>query len=71
MSEYKVLAINPGSTSTKVAVFKGTEKLFSENVEHAAEDLAKFKEVSDQLVFILCIIKDMLKYMNIDLSFLD
>ena len=42
MSEYKVLAINPGSTSTKVAVFKGEEKLFSANVEHAAEDLAKF-----------------------------
>ena len=71
MSEYKVLAINPGSTSTKVAVFKGTEKLFSENVEHAAEDLAKFKEVSDQLEFRFGMIKDMLKEQNIDLSDLD
>ena len=71
MSEYKVLAVNPGSTSTKIAVFKGEEKLFSQNVEHAAEELAKFKEVSDQLDFRLGMIRDMLKENGIDLSDLD
>ncbi len=71
MSDYKVLAINPGSTSTKVAVFKGEEKLFSENVEHGSDDLAKFKEVSDQLDFRFNMIRDMLKENNIDLSDLD
>lgn len=71
MSNYKILAINPGSTSTKVAVFKGTEKLLSENVAHAADDLAKFAEVSDQLQFRYNMIVDMLKEHNIDLSDLD
>lgn len=71
MGEYKVLAINPGSTSTKIAVFKGTEKLFSENVAHAAEELGKYKEVSDQLPFRYEMIKKMLKEQNIDLSDLD
>lgn len=71
MSAYKVLAINPGSTSTKIAVFKGEEELFSANVSHAAEDLAKFKEVSDQLEFRLGMIRDMLKENKIDLTDLD
>ena len=71
MSEYKVLAINPGSTSTKVAVFKGEEKLFSENVSHAAEELAKFKEISDQLQFRYEMIKGMLEEQKIDVSDLD
>ena len=71
MENYKVLAINPGSTSTKIAVFKGTEKVFSANVAHAAEELAKFKEVSDQLQFRLGMIRDMLKESKVDLSDLD
>lgn len=71
MGNYKILTINPGSTSTKVAVFKGTEKLLSENVSHAAEDLAKFAEVSDQLQFRYHMILDMLKEHNIELSDLD
>ena len=41
MGVYKILTINPGSTSTKIAVYKGEEKLFSENVSHAADELAK------------------------------
>ncbi len=71
MGDYKIIAINPGSTSTKIAVFKGTEKIFSENVEHSAKDLAQFKEVSDQLEFRLGMILDMLKEAGIELSDLD
>ena len=71
MGNYKILAINPGSTSTKIAVFRGTEKLLSENVSHAAEDLAKFAEVSDQLEFRYHMILDMLKEKNIELSDMD
>ena len=71
MSEYKILTINPGSTSTKIAVFKGTEKLYSENVQHEATDLAKYKEVSDQLEYRLNLIRNMLKENNVDLSGLD
>ncbi len=71
MGNYKILAVNPGSTSTKVAVFRGTEKLLSENVSHAASDLAKFAEVSDQLEFRYQMILDMLREQSIDLSDLD
>ncbi|MCF0141861.1 MAG: butyrate kinase [Parasporobacterium sp.] len=71
MSEYKILTINPGSTSTKIALFKGEEKVYVENVSHDANDLAQFKEVSDQLEFRFGMIKKMLADNNIDLTGLD
>ena len=49
MSEYTILTINPGSTSTKIAVFKGKENLLSQNITHMDSELAEFEEVSDQL----------------------
>lgn len=51
MSEYKILTINPGSTSTKIAIYEGTKKLFSENVSHDADELAKYAGISDQLPY--------------------
>ena len=51
MKDYKVLTINPGSTSTKIAVYQGTQKLFSENVSHEAKELAKYAGISDQLSY--------------------
>jgi len=51
MSEYKILTINPGSTSTKIAIFEGTKELLSKNVSHDASELAKYKEVIDQLPY--------------------
>lgn len=47
MSTYKIFAINPGSTSTKIAMFDGDE-VFSKNVSHDAAKLKEFKEISDQ-----------------------
>ena len=51
MSDYKILTINPGSTSTKIAIYEGTEKLFAENVSHDASELAKYASISDQLPY--------------------
>lgn len=48
MSLYKVFAINPGSTSTKIAMFEGEKAVFSKSVSHNAGKLAEFKEISDQ-----------------------
>ena len=45
---YKILTLSPGSTSTKVAVFDGTEALFRLNVTHPAEELAAFDSAADQ-----------------------
>ncbi|MBF4692545.1 butyrate kinase [Fusibacter ferrireducens] len=45
---YKVLAINPGSTSTKIALFEDENEIYSENIEHAADELNAFDRVGDQ-----------------------
>lgn len=48
MKESLVLAINPGSTSTKIAVFNcDYEKLFQENIKYTAEELAPFASITD------------------------
>ncbi len=39
----RILAINPGSTSTKLAVFEGEEQLFSEELQHSAAELEPFE----------------------------
>ena len=36
---YRILAINPGSTSTKIAIFTNEEMTFSRELKHSAEDL--------------------------------
>jgi butyrate kinase len=51
INDYKVMCINPGSTSTKVALFKGSEKVFSINITHEAADLAEFNDVMDQFEY--------------------
>lgn len=43
-----ILVINPGSTSTKVAVFEGTVNLKQKNLQHSAEDIARFDKIADQ-----------------------
>ena len=47
----KILVINPGSTSTKIAVFEDDKAVFNKTIRHAAEELAPFPKVIDQLDF--------------------
>lgn len=46
-----ILAINPGSTSTKIAVYNGAEQMFLKNIKHSSEELSPFKEIADQYEF--------------------
>ncbi len=46
---YKILAINPGSTSTKAALFEDKEILFEMTLRHPAEELSKYSHVIEQL----------------------
>ncbi len=39
----RILAINPGSTSTKLAIYEGEEEVFAEELQHAAEELEPFE----------------------------
>ena len=45
---FKVLALNPGSTSTKIAVYAEDKCLFEEVIRHSKEDLAPFSTIYDQ-----------------------
>ncbi len=47
----KVLVINPGSTSTKVAIFENDVELITETLTHTSEELEKFEKISDQFEF--------------------
>lgn len=51
MKTYKVLTINPGSTSTKIALFEGDQCLYSRNVSHEANELGRFKTLPEQLPY--------------------
>lgn len=65
---YIVLAINPGSTSTKIAVYENNTQLFVKNLKHSNEELAKFAKIADQFEFRKGLIVDALKYEGIELS---
>ena len=40
---YKILSINPGSTSTKIAIFEGDSEKFTQEIQHSPEELAPFE----------------------------
>lgn len=44
----KILAVNPGSTSTKIAVYEDETPLFVKTIDHSAEELAQFDNLFDQ-----------------------
>ncbi len=48
---FLVLTINPGSTSTKIALFRDEERVFEEVLRHRPEDLAVFRHTVDQYRF--------------------
>ncbi len=48
---YKIFTLSPGSTSTKLAVFDGEERIFKANVTHDPETLKSFAKVNDQLPY--------------------
>jgi butyrate kinase len=59
--EYRVLAINPGSTSTKIAVFDDEQELFSVTLRHDAAELDKLGGLLDQYDFRKELVLDALK----------
>lgn len=51
MEGYRILAINPGSTSTKIAVYFNQKSRFLKTIRHPLKDLNKFKRIVDQYGF--------------------
>ena len=54
----KQLIINPGSTSTKLAVYDGDKKLLQSSIEHRPEQLLQYETIGDQVPYRLGLIKD-------------
>lgn len=68
---YKLLIINPGSTSTKIGVYEDETSLFEETLRHSSEEMQNFSGIFDQLDFRKNIILDILKEKNFDIKDLD
>ncbi len=45
----KVLVINPGSTSTKIALYEEENRIFQRTVDHPMEEINRYETVMDQL----------------------
>jgi butyrate kinase len=67
----KILVINPGSTSTKIAVFYGEKQIFQKNISHSLKDIAQYERIIDQYDFRKKVIIDELKQADINLNELD
>ena len=64
----QILAINPGSTSTKIAVFENNKQVFIKNIKHSADELAPFKKITDQVGFRKAIILNTLRENEIEVE---
>lgn len=47
----KILVINTGSTSTKIAVFEDDRQIYSYNLNHSSEELNKYSGLNEQYMF--------------------
>jgi len=68
MNDARILAINPGSTSTKIAVYQNANPIFLKNIKHSPEELAPFAKITDQFEFRKNIILQQLKEADIQLD---
>lgn len=67
----KQLIINPGSTSTKIAVFEDETSVFEKTLRHSNEELGVYHKVADQFEFRKQLILEALKENSIDVNSLD
>jgi len=61
MSEYKILVINPGAVSTKIALYKGKNAALEKNLRHQDRELEEFGRVTEQFRYRLSRIKQALE----------
>jgi len=51
MGEILILAVNPGSTSTKFAVYEGEKPILVKTLRHSIEDISNYRRIVDQFDF--------------------
>ena len=67
----KVLVINPGATSTKIAVFDEDKQVFKKGIDHSAQELDQFDRVIDQADYLQKAILDAVAESGYQLSDFD
>jgi butyrate kinase len=65
---YLILAVNPGSTSTKISLYEQEHEVFTENISHKIEELARFNKASDQDLYRMEIIVRYLREAKVELN---
>lgn len=65
---YKILTINPGSTSTKIGLYHNTAEVFVQNINHSVEDIANCSSITGQFEYRLASITTFLSSQNIKAS---
>ena len=68
---YKLLIINPGSTSTKIGVYSDEKEVLVETLRHSSDEIAKYDSIFEQKGFRKQVIMNILKENNIDVNSLD
>ncbi len=68
MENRLILAINPGSTSTKIAVYDNIKSVFVKNIKHTSEELKNFPNVINQFSFRKAIILSELKSAGVNIE---
>ena len=65
---FKILTINPGSTSTKIAVFDNEELVFEKTLRHSSEEIGQYEKIADQFEFRKSVIENSLNEGGIKIS---
>lgn len=68
---YKLLIINPGSTSTKIGVYEDEKEILVETLRHSAEEIGLYEGIYAQKDFRKSVILNVLKEKNFDITNLD
>ncbi len=68
MDNNQILVINPGSTSTKFALFEGTSPVFIQTIHHTKEELEDYPKMIDQFSFRKSLILKQLQEEDVNLS---
>lgn len=71
MQHFTILAINPGSTSTKIAVYSNETIKFEQVIRHSIEELKPFSTIYDQYDYRLHLVEKALVDHNVDVKSLD
>lgn len=68
---FKILAINPGSTSTKIALYEDEKELLVKTLDHPVEEIEKYEKIVDQFEMRKNVVLSFLKDNGYEVTMLD